>query len=218
YASADTLILQPTGTILSAVERARRNGALSPGAAIEVDYEDLMVMQGEYQSSCATVLMLDVSHSMVLYGEDRFTPAKRVALALAHLIRTQFPGDSLQVLTFGDRAEEIPLSQLSKAQVGPFHTNTAEGLEMARRMLAARNLPLRRSSARQRRVRVRGRPQHGRTGRLAGALPVHLEAGHRHVRSLAQPQPRRAVRLRLLGGHRLHLRAVHQEVRGHGLD
>jgi len=74
---------------------------------------------------------------MVLYGEDRFAPAKRVALALSHLIRTQFPGDSLRVVTFGDRAEEIPLSQLAKAQVGPFHTNTAEGLEVARRILAA---------------------------------------------------------------------------------
>jgi Ca-activated chloride channel homolog len=65
-------------------------------SGIDVDYQDLMVAQGEYQSSCATVLMLDCSHSMILYGEDRFTPAKRVALALANLIRTQYPGDTLQ--------------------------------------------------------------------------------------------------------------------------
>ena len=72
-----------------------------------------MVSQGEYQSSCATVLMLDCSHSMILYGEDRFTPAKRVALALAHLIRHQYPGDALHCVLFHDSAEEIPLSQLA---------------------------------------------------------------------------------------------------------
>ncbi|NJD19898.1 MAG: hypothetical protein FIA95_11540, partial [Gemmatimonadetes bacterium] len=99
--------------------------------------------QAEYRSSCATVLMLVVSHSMVLYGEDRFAPAKRVALALSHLIRTRFPGDSLRVVTFGDRAQEIPLGQLAKAQVGPFHTNTAEGLEVARRLLAAQKKDMR---------------------------------------------------------------------------
>ena len=70
-----------------------------------------MVAQGEYQSSCATVLMLDCSHSMILYGEDRFTPAKRVALALSHLIRTQYPGDALHVVLFHDTAEEIPLAR-----------------------------------------------------------------------------------------------------------
>ena len=73
-----------------------------------------MVAQGEYQSSCATVLMLDCSHSMILYGEDRFTPAKRVALALANLIRHQYPGDALHVVLFHDSAEEIPLSQLAR--------------------------------------------------------------------------------------------------------
>ena len=92
-----------------------------------------MVNQAEYRSSAATVLMLDCSHSMILYGEDRFTPAKKVALALTHLIRTQFPGDSLRVVLFHDSAEEIPLSALATAQVGPYHTNTAEGLKLARR-------------------------------------------------------------------------------------
>ena len=137
YQFGDTLNLDIPATLKKAIER---EGLSVP---LELDYSDLMVHQTEYRSSCATVLMLDISHSMVLYGEDRFTPAKRVALALTHLIRTQFPGDSLRVVTFGDRAEEIPLSQLAKAQVGPFHTNTAEGLEMARRILKAQKKDMR---------------------------------------------------------------------------
>jgi Ca-activated chloride channel family protein len=110
---------------------------------LNLDYGDLMVHQAEYRSSCATVLLLDISHSMILYGEDRFTPAKRVALAMSHMIRTQFPGDSLHVVTFGDRAAEIPLSQLAKAQVGPYHTNTAEGIEIARRILSSQKKDMR---------------------------------------------------------------------------
>ncbi len=102
---------------------------------IEIDYSDLMVHQCEYQSSCATVLMLDCSHSMILYGEDRFTPAKRVALALAQLIRTQYPGDSLHCVLFHDSAEEIPLGKLARVQVGPYYTNTREGLRLAQRIL-----------------------------------------------------------------------------------
>ena len=141
YEFGDTLNLDIPATLKNALARASEEGGVQ--LPLDIDYKDLMVHQAEYRSSCATVLMLDVSHSMVLYGEDRFTPAKRVALALAHLIRTQFPGDSLQVLTFGDQAEEIPLSQLSKAQVGPYHTNTAEGLEMARRMLTAQKKDMR---------------------------------------------------------------------------
>jgi Ca-activated chloride channel homolog len=89
------------------------------------------------------VLMLDTSHSMILYGEDRFTPAKKVALALTHLIRTQFPGDSLNVVLFHDSAEEIPLATLPQAQVGPYHTNTAEGLKLARRLLMAQKKDMR---------------------------------------------------------------------------
>ncbi len=88
-----------------------------------------MVIQGEYQSSCATVLMLDCSHSMILYGEDRFTPAKRVALALAQLIKNQYPGDALKVVLFHDSAEEIPLAELGRVRVGPYYTNTREGLQ-----------------------------------------------------------------------------------------
>jgi Ca-activated chloride channel family protein len=105
------------------------------GPGIDVEYEDLMVAQGEYQSACATVLMLDCSHSMILYGEDRFTPAKQVALALANLIKHQYPGDTLRVVLFHDSAEEIPLRQLARVRVGPHYTNTREGLRLARRIL-----------------------------------------------------------------------------------
>lgn len=106
------------------------------GTPIPLDYSDLMVTQSEHRSSAATVLMLDCSHSMILYGEDRFTPAKRVALALTHLIRTQFPGDTVRVVLFHDGAEEIPVRGLAGVQVGPYHTNTAGGLALARKILA----------------------------------------------------------------------------------
>jgi len=137
YEFGDTLNLDIPATLKNAIER---EGLQVP---LNLEYSDLMVHQAEYRSSCATVLMLDVSHSMVLYGEDRFTPAKRVALALSHLIRTRFPGDTLRVLTFGDRAQEIPLGALAKAQVGPFHTNTAEGFELARRILKSQKQDMR---------------------------------------------------------------------------
>jgi Ca-activated chloride channel family protein len=131
YEFGDTMNIDASSTILNAVVRQQAVG----GGGIEVDYEDLMVVQGEYQSSCATVLMLDCSHSMILYGEDRFTPAKRVALALANLIRLQYPGDALKVVLFHDSAEEIPLTQLARVRVGPYYTNTREGLRLARRVL-----------------------------------------------------------------------------------
>jgi len=134
YEFGDTLNLDPASTLLNAVQRSAREG-VAPRGRIEVTYQDLMVSQGEYQSSCATVLMLDCSHSMILYGEDRFTPAKRVALALAQLIKTQFPGDALKVVLFHDSAEEIPLSELGRVRVGPYYTNTREGLRLARRIL-----------------------------------------------------------------------------------
>jgi Ca-activated chloride channel homolog len=102
---------------------------------IEVDYPHLHVQQSDYQSSCATVVMLDCSHSMILYGEDRFTPAKRVAMALSHLIRTQYPGDTLNVVLFHDSAEEVPVSQIARVKVGPHYTNTREGLRLARSIL-----------------------------------------------------------------------------------
>jgi len=130
YEFGDTLNLDISATLFSAV---RREGTRVP---IALDYPDLMVHQSEYQSSCATVLLLDCSHSMILYGEDRFTPAKRVALALSHLIRTRYPGDSLHLVLFHDSAEEIPLSELARIRVGPYYTNTREGLRLARRILA----------------------------------------------------------------------------------
>jgi Ca-activated chloride channel family protein len=137
YAFGDTLNLDPSSTLLNAVRRAGGGPAAPGGGApvVDVQYEDLMVAQSEYQSSCATVLMLDCSHSMILYGEDRFTPAKRVALALATLIRTQYPGDALNLVLFHDSAEEIPLSRLARARVGPYYTNTREGLRLSRRLL-----------------------------------------------------------------------------------
>ncbi len=158
YEFGDTMNLDPSSTILNAVQRLHAEGRFATGdqgsgigdqrrgtsgslipdpgsLAIDVDYPDLMVAQSEYQSSCATVIMLDCSHSMILYGEDRFTPAKRVALALAHLIRTQYPGDSLHAVLFHDSAEEIPLKQLGRVRVGPYYTNTREGLRLARRIL-----------------------------------------------------------------------------------
>jgi Ca-activated chloride channel family protein len=130
YEFGDTLNLDISGTLFNAV---RREGSKVP---IELDYPDLMVHQTEYQSSCATVLLLDCSHSMILYGEDRFTPAKKVALALSHLIRTQYPGDSLHLVLFHDSAEEMPLGELARVQVGPYYTNTREGLRLARRILS----------------------------------------------------------------------------------
>src|SRR3954471_8684306 len=140
YEFGDTLNLDPGSTLLNAVQREARaveasGGRKRPSGRIQVAHEDLMVVQGEYQSSCATVLMLDCSHSMILYGEDRFTPAKRVALALANLIRLQYPGDALKVVLFHDSAEEIPLGQLARSKVGPYYTNTREGLRPARRIL-----------------------------------------------------------------------------------
>jgi Ca-activated chloride channel family protein len=129
YEFGDMLNLDVSETLFSAI---RREGAKVP---LDMDYSDLHVHQCEYQSSCATVLMLDCSHSMILYGEDRFTPAKKVALALAHLIRTQYPGDSLRCVLFHDTAEELAISQLARVQVGPYYTNTRDGLILAQRLL-----------------------------------------------------------------------------------
>src|SRR6266571_568064 len=129
YEFGDTINLDVNTTLLSAIQR---EGLSVP---LNLEYQDLHVHQCDYQSSCATVVMLDCSHSMILYGEDRFTPAKKVALALSHLIRTQYPGDSLKIVLFHDGAEELALAKLATTQVGPYHTNTAEGLRLARRLL-----------------------------------------------------------------------------------
>ncbi len=129
YEFGDTLNLDITATLSNAIQR---DGLTLP---LDLEYSDLQVHQCEYHSSCATVLMLDCSHSMILYGEDRFTPAKKVAMALAQLIRTQYPGDSLSLVLFHDSAEEIPLGQLARVKVGPYYTNTREGLKLAQRIL-----------------------------------------------------------------------------------
>jgi Ca-activated chloride channel family protein len=130
YEFGDTINLDTTATLNSAIAR---EGIALP---LNLEYSDLHVHQCEYQSSCATVVMLDCSHSMILYGEDRFTPAKKVAMALSHLIRTQYPGDSLNLVLFHDSAEEMPLSQLPRVQVGPHYTNTREGLRVAQQILS----------------------------------------------------------------------------------
>jgi len=137
YEFGDTVNLDIAATLFNAVQR---NG---PGLPIELDYPDLRVHQCDYQSSCSTVILLDCSHSMILYGEDRFTPAKRVSLALSHLIRTQYPGDSLHLVLFHDSAEEVPLEELARVQVGPFYTNTREGLRLARRILTRQKKDMR---------------------------------------------------------------------------
>jgi Ca-activated chloride channel homolog len=131
YEFGDTINLDIAATLTRSIARE------GLGGSINLEYSDLMVRQTEYESSCSTVLLLDTSHSMILYGEDRFTPAKRVALALSHLIRTQYPGDSLRLVLFHDSAEEVPLKDLARVVVGPYHTNTCEGLRLARRILMA---------------------------------------------------------------------------------
>ena len=130
YEFGDVMNLDIGQTLFSALQR---EGLKLP---LNLEYRDLHVHQSEYQSSCATVLMLDCSHSMILYGEDRFTPAKKVALALAHLIRTQYPGDSLRCVLFHDSAEELRIEDLARVQVGPYYTNTRDGLILAQRLLA----------------------------------------------------------------------------------
>jgi len=102
---------------------------------IHITEDDLEVYETEHLTTCATVLMIDVSHSMVLYGEDRITPAKNVALALSELILTRYPKDSLHVVLFGDDAVEVEVSDIPFVTVGPFHTNTKAGLQLARTIL-----------------------------------------------------------------------------------
>ena len=135
YQFGDTMNLDASATVLNAARRQAAAAAAGDAGAMTVEYDDLMITQGDYQSSCATVILLDCSHSMVLYGEDRFTPAKRVAMALSNLIRHQYPGDTVQAVLFHDSAEEVPINRLGRVRVGPYYTNTREGLRMARRLL-----------------------------------------------------------------------------------
>lgn len=129
YEFGDTLNLDTTATLSNVISKGLE----------QAEHSDLVVRQSEYHSSAATVVMLDCSHSMILYGEDRFTPAKQVALALAHLIRTQYPGDSVKFVLFHDSAEEVPLGKLAQVQIGPYHTNTAQGLRLAQQLLKREN-------------------------------------------------------------------------------
>lgn len=129
YEFGDTLNLDISATLFAAMQR---EGVKVP---LDLEYSDLHVHQSEYQSSCATVIMLDCSHSMILYGEDRFTPAKKVAMALGHLVRTQYPGDSIRCVLFHDSAEELRMEELARVQVGPYHTNTRDGLVLAQKIL-----------------------------------------------------------------------------------
>jgi Ca-activated chloride channel family protein len=172
YEFGDTINLDVNTTLLSAIQR---EGLTVP---LNLEYRDLHVHQCDYQSSCATVVMLDCSHSMILYGEDRFTPAKKVALALGHLIRTQYPGDSLKIVLFHDSAEELPLAKLATTQVGPYHTNTAEGLRLARRLLQAQ-----RKDMKQIVMVTDGKP----TACFLDGAPTSLSAVRRHPGGLKPP-------------------------------
>ncbi len=127
-----------TRTLQNAMRRSLREGSLDENSITEnldLSEEDIEVYETEHTSSCATALLIDISHSMILYGEDRITPAKKVAIALAELIKNKFPKDKLYVITFGDEAELIYEDELPFLEVGPFHTNTRDGLRLARRML-----------------------------------------------------------------------------------
>lgn len=170
YEFGDTINLDVNTTLLSAIQR---EGLTVP---LNLEYSDLHVHQCDYQSSCATVVMLDCSHSMILYGEDRFTPAKKVALALAHLIRTQYPGDSLKIVLFHDSAEELPLAKLATTQVGPYHTNTAEGLRLARRVLQSQRKEMKQivmvTDGKPTACFVEGNPVGAFAGRSAGKMPA----------------------------------------------
>lgn len=108
---------------------------------VQFDENDLIVKDSLHQSPCSTVLMIDISHSMILYGEDRITPAKKVTLALSQFIKTRYPKDSLEFIVFGDDAWQIELKDLPYLQVGPYHTNTIAGLELAIMLLQKKKNP-----------------------------------------------------------------------------
>jgi Ca-activated chloride channel homolog len=121
--------------------RTLQNALRRTQGELELAEEDLEVHETEHLTSCATVVAIDISHSMILYGEDRITPAKKVALALTELITTKYPKDHLSVILFGDRAQQVPLSDLPYITAGPFHTNTREALQLARALLARQKQP-----------------------------------------------------------------------------
>jgi Ca-activated chloride channel family protein len=211
YEFGDTINLDVNTTLLSAIQR---EGLSVP---LNLEYKDLHVHQCDYQSSCATVVMLDCSHSMILYGEDRFTPAKKVALALAHLIRTQYAGDSLKIVLFHDSAEELPLAKLATTQVGPYHTNTAEGLRLARRILQAQ-----RKDMKQIVMVTDGKPtacfiENGAPTSLSAVRPHHAGENKSASKDAREPQARTpALQRRLyknsMGGDPWVMEATFREV------
>lgn len=125
-----------------AISESLKNAQINHGLDdFRINQEDLEVQETYYQSQVSTVLMIDISHSMILYGEDRITPAKKVALALSEYITTRFPKDTLDILVFGDDAWEVEIKDLPYLEVGPYHTNTVAGLELAMKILRKRRNP-----------------------------------------------------------------------------
>lgn len=125
-----------------AISESLRNAQINNGIdEFKLTQEDLEVHESFYQSQMSTVLMIDISHSMILYGEDRITPAKKVAMALSELITTRYPKDTLDILVFGDDARQIEIKDLPYLEVGPYHTNTVAGLELAMDLLRRRKNP-----------------------------------------------------------------------------
>lgn len=123
------------------VNRSLHNALSRTGGSLQLTEQDLEVHETEQLTNCATIVAIDISHSMVLYGEDRITPARKVALALTELIQSKYPKDHLGVLTFGDQAQEVSLSDLPYIDAGPYHTNTRDALQMARGLLSRQKQP-----------------------------------------------------------------------------
>jgi Ca-activated chloride channel family protein len=129
----DLHLLEPAKSLQNAMRRTK--------GELDLAEEDLEIYETEHLTSCATIVAIDISHSMILYGEDRITPAKTVALALTELITTKYPKDHLGVILFGDRAEQVKLRDIPYIEAGPFHTNTREALQLARGLLARQKQP-----------------------------------------------------------------------------
>lgn len=125
-------------SMTESIQNAQINHGLTEFSLME---EDLVVREKEFKAQTSTVLMIDISHSMILYGEDRITPAKKVAMALSELIKTRYPKDTLDVIVFGDESWQIEVKDLPYLQVGPYHTNTVAGLELAMNLLRRRKNP-----------------------------------------------------------------------------
>jgi len=119
-----------------------RNAQINHGLdAFTMQEDDLQIRETDFKSQTSTVLMIDISHSMILYGEDRITPAKKVAMALSELITTKYPKDTLDIVVFGNDAWPVEIKDLPYLQVGPYHTNTVAGLELALDILRRRKNP-----------------------------------------------------------------------------